>query len=86
MTGPAHRDKLPVDDLLLVLYYADQGSESDEKLRLLASMTQTPLTHRVTDHKRLNWAGTSNATVTAERQQNIRSRDLCSRRAITPER
>lgn len=33
-----HRDKLPVDDVLLVLYYADQGSESDEKLRLLASM------------------------------------------------
>jgi hypothetical protein len=23
-----HRDKLPVDDLLLVLYYVDQGSES----------------------------------------------------------
>jgi transcriptional regulator with XRE-family HTH domain len=36
-----HRDKLPVDGLLLVLYYADQGSESDEKLRLLASMAQT---------------------------------------------
>ena len=36
-----HRDKLPVDDLLLVLYYADQGSQSDEKLRLLASMAQT---------------------------------------------
>jgi transcriptional regulator with XRE-family HTH domain len=35
-----HRDKLPVDGLLLVLYYADRGSESDEKLRLLASMTQ----------------------------------------------
>ena len=34
-----HRDKLPVDGLLLVLYYADQGSESDEKLRLLASAT-----------------------------------------------
>jgi hypothetical protein len=33
-----HRDKLPVDGVLLVLYYADQGSESDEKLRLLASM------------------------------------------------
>lgn len=33
-----HRDKLPVDDLLLVLYYADQGSESDGKPRLLASM------------------------------------------------
>jgi len=37
-----HRDKLPVDDLLLVLYYADHGSESDEKLRLLASMVQAP--------------------------------------------
>jgi hypothetical protein len=36
-----HRDKLPVDDLLLVLYYADQGSESDEKLRILASIAQT---------------------------------------------
>jgi transcriptional regulator with XRE-family HTH domain len=33
-----HRDKLPVGDVLLVLYYADQGSESDEKLRLLASL------------------------------------------------
>src|SRR5260370_1027853 len=41
-----YRDKLPVDDVLLVLYYADQGSESDEKLRLLASMalaTPTPV-------------------------------------------
>jgi transcriptional regulator with XRE-family HTH domain len=36
-----HRDKLPVDNVLLVLYYADQGSESDEKLRLLASMART---------------------------------------------
>ena len=36
-----HRDKLPVDDLLLVVYYADEGSESDEKLRVLASMAQT---------------------------------------------
>ncbi len=35
-----HRDKLPVDALLLVVYYADQGSESDEKLRLLASLAQ----------------------------------------------
>jgi transcriptional regulator with XRE-family HTH domain len=34
-----HRDKLPAGEgLLLVLYYADQGSESDEKLRLLAAM------------------------------------------------
>jgi len=37
-----HRDKLPVENVLLVLYYADQGSPSDEKLRLLASMAQTP--------------------------------------------
>jgi transcriptional regulator with XRE-family HTH domain len=36
-----HRDKLPVDDLLLVLYSADQDSESDEKLRLLASLART---------------------------------------------
>ncbi len=36
-----HRDKLPVADLLLVLYYADQGSESDDKLRLLASLAQS---------------------------------------------
>ena len=34
-----HRDKLPVDGLLLVLYYADAGSESAEKLSLLASLT-----------------------------------------------
>ena len=36
-----HREKLPVDGLYLVLYYPDHGSESDEKLRLLASMAQT---------------------------------------------
>lgn len=35
-----HRDKLPVDGLLLVLYYADVGSESAEKLELLASMVE----------------------------------------------
>jgi hypothetical protein len=40
-----HRDKLPVDGLLLVLYYADQGSESDEKLRLLASLAETAPAH-----------------------------------------
>ncbi len=40
-----HREKLPVDGLYLVLYYADHGSESDEKLRLLASMAQ-PTTSR----------------------------------------
>ena len=39
-----HRDKLPVDGLFLVLYYPDQGSESEEKLRVLASLNQPPLT------------------------------------------
>jgi transcriptional regulator with XRE-family HTH domain len=37
-----HREKLPVDGLYLVLYYPDQGSETDEKLHLLASMAQPP--------------------------------------------
>jgi transcriptional regulator with XRE-family HTH domain len=47
-----HRDKLPVDDLLLVLYYADQGSASDEKLRLLASMAQpAPTPTRAGSHR-----------------------------------
>jgi transcriptional regulator with XRE-family HTH domain len=36
-----HRDKLPVDDVLLVVYYPDKDSESDEKLQLLAALTQT---------------------------------------------
>ncbi|WP_410575157.1 helix-turn-helix transcriptional regulator [Amycolatopsis sp. cmx-4-61] len=35
-----HRDKLPVDGVLLVLYYADAGSESAEKLALLASLVE----------------------------------------------
>ena len=39
-----HRDKLPVEGLFLVLYYPDSGSESDDKLRLLASLNQAPLT------------------------------------------
>jgi transcriptional regulator with XRE-family HTH domain len=33
-----HRDKLPVDGLLLVLYYAEAGSDSADKLALLASL------------------------------------------------
>ncbi|MET4783267.1 helix-turn-helix transcriptional regulator [Glaciihabitans sp. UYNi722] len=35
-----HRDKLPVDGVLLVLYYADVGSQSAEKLALLASLIE----------------------------------------------
>jgi hypothetical protein len=33
-----HRDKLPVDDVILVVYYPDEGSDSAEKLALLASL------------------------------------------------
>jgi transcriptional regulator with XRE-family HTH domain len=36
-----HRDKLPVGGLILVLYYADIGSDSAEKLRVLASLATT---------------------------------------------
>jgi transcriptional regulator with XRE-family HTH domain len=36
-----YRDKLAVDGLFFVVYYADQGSESDEKLRLLASLSRS---------------------------------------------
>lgn len=37
-----HREKLPVDDLILVLYYPDERSDSAEKLRLLASLASSP--------------------------------------------
>lgn len=37
-----HRDKLPVEGLLLVLYYAESGSESSEKLALFASLIERP--------------------------------------------
>ncbi|WP_314149285.1 helix-turn-helix transcriptional regulator [uncultured Leifsonia sp.] len=33
-----HRDKLPVDDVILVVYYPEAGSDSDEKLRMLAGL------------------------------------------------
>jgi hypothetical protein len=36
-----HRDKLPVDDVILVVYYPDKDSGSDEKLRLLAALSPT---------------------------------------------
>ncbi|MET9146993.1 helix-turn-helix domain-containing protein [Streptomyces sp. NPDC004042] len=34
-----HRDKFPVDDVILVVYYPDKGGESDERLRLLAALS-----------------------------------------------
>lgn len=33
------RDKLPIGEVILVVYYAEEGSESAEKLRLLGSLT-----------------------------------------------
>lgn len=36
-----HRDKLPVGELIFVLYYPDNDSDSAEKLSLLASLTTT---------------------------------------------
>ncbi|MFF2814799.1 helix-turn-helix transcriptional regulator [Kitasatospora cineracea] len=35
-----HRDKLPVDDVILVVYYPDRGSDSDGKLRRLAELAE----------------------------------------------
>jgi hypothetical protein len=37
-----HRDKLPVDGLLLVLYYPDQAGDDADKLSLLASLAAGP--------------------------------------------
>ncbi|MET7683312.1 helix-turn-helix transcriptional regulator [Streptomyces sp. NPDC005423] len=39
-----HRDKLPIDDVILVVYYPDKDSDSDEKLRLLAALSPTRAT------------------------------------------
>ncbi|MER7541768.1 helix-turn-helix transcriptional regulator [Actinomadura sp.] len=36
-----HRDKLPIDDVILVAYYPDKGGDSDEKLQLLAALSRT---------------------------------------------
>ncbi len=36
-----YRDKLPVDDVILVVYYPEQGSAGAEKLALLASLAAT---------------------------------------------
>lgn len=40
VVGPVrlHREKLPVDDLILVLYYPDQAGHDAERLSLLASL------------------------------------------------
>ena len=45
IVGPLqlHREKLQVDDLVLVCYYADANSPTAEKLRLLDTLTSEPL-------------------------------------------
>ncbi|MCP2031128.1 transcriptional regulator with XRE-family HTH domain [Okibacterium sp. HSC-33S16] len=35
-----HREKLPVDDVILVIYYPDEKSDAAEKLRLLGSLAE----------------------------------------------
>ncbi len=40
-----HREKLPVDGLLLVVYYADADSESAGKLALLATLVEPSAAH-----------------------------------------
>lgn len=44
VVGPLrlHRDKLPVGDLILVVYYPEARSESAERLELLALLARTP--------------------------------------------
>jgi transcriptional regulator with XRE-family HTH domain len=41
-----HREKLPVDGLLLVLYYPDEHGDSAEKFRALASLAASDLDRR----------------------------------------
>jgi transcriptional regulator with XRE-family HTH domain len=36
-----HREKLPVEDVVLVAYYADAGSEDADRLRLLGALAST---------------------------------------------
>ncbi|MFJ8545028.1 helix-turn-helix transcriptional regulator [Streptomyces sp. NPDC093586] len=36
-----HRDKLPIENVLLVVYYPDEDSDAHDKLRLLSALTQT---------------------------------------------
>ena len=37
-----HREKLPVGDLVLVMYYPEAGSDAADKLHLLSTLTATP--------------------------------------------
>jgi MmyB-like transcription regulator ligand binding domain len=46
-----HRDKLPIDDVILVVYYPDKDSDSDEKLRLLAALSHTESTGTAHDNR-----------------------------------
>ncbi|MEW1718011.1 helix-turn-helix transcriptional regulator [Streptomyces sp. NPDC093109] len=36
-----HRDKLPIEDVILVVYYPDEDSDAHDKLRLLSALSRT---------------------------------------------
>lgn len=38
-----HREKLQVDNLVVVCYFADENSPTAEKLRILDTLTSPPL-------------------------------------------
>ncbi len=44
-----YREKLPVDGLVLVLYYPDEHSDSAEKLRLLTSLNAKPVADTISE-------------------------------------
>ena len=51
LVGPLelHREKLPVDGLVLVVYYPDEDSDSADKLRLLSTLESKVHSGPVTD-------------------------------------
>jgi hypothetical protein len=65
-----HREKLPVDGLLLVLYHPDEHSDSAEKLQVLASLAASSATEMAPDgqpsvHGRGRSRGEAASSVTA---------------------
>jgi hypothetical protein len=44
-----NRYKLPTEEVILVLCYPDQGTDSAEKMRILASLTADPVVRPAVD-------------------------------------
>jgi hypothetical protein len=65
-----HRDKLPVDGLILVLCYADEGSESADRLHALPSLAASERRRR------------SAASSPRRGSANLRRRPTCPRFAV----